>query len=102
MVYTVRSDEEISYSLQEKDEVKEILQNIRLFLSTRKGSVPMYRSFGLDTEFIDKPLPVAQMLIRSQLKEMIEAVEPRATIQRIDFEEMPLSGGMAVILEVNI
>ncbi|MGN1149985.1 MAG: GPW/gp25 family protein, partial [Sutterella sp.] len=69
------------------DEVREILQNVRTILSTRKGSVPLDRDFGLTWEHVDKPLPVAKMLMRSEVIDAIEAYEPRAKVSSVDFED---------------
>lgn len=69
------------------DEVREILQNVRTILSTRKGSVPLDRDFGLTWSHIDKPMPVAKMLMRSEVIDCIEKYEPRATVVSVDFDQ---------------
>lgn len=101
MVYTVKSNENYTFSLCEDDEVKAVLQNIQLILTTPKGSVPMYREFGLEQDFIDKPIPVAQTLMTSRIREALEMFEPRAKFVGITFsEETP--GKLIPILEVEI
>lgn len=64
----------------ETDEVTSILQGMRVLLATRRGSVPLYRDFGLTMEYLDKPLPVAQALIAAELAEAIGRFEPRAKL----------------------
>ncbi len=59
-------------------------------LSTPKGGSPMYRDFGLDQSFLDKPLPVAKVMLRVAVKEAIEDWEPRAS-----FVDMAFSGDAA-------
>lgn len=83
--YTVTLSSQIDFA--PTNEVREILQNVRTILSTRKGSVPLDRDFGLTSEHIDKPLPVAKMLMRSEVIDTVEKYEPRATIVSIDFYE---------------
>lgn len=61
-----------------KDELTEILQNVRTIITTVKGTVPLDRDFGVDASIIDMPLTVARPLIIKEVKEAIERYEPRA------------------------
>ncbi len=97
MVYKLKSGENNAFSFCEDDKVKSVLQNIALILSTRKGSVPMYRDFGVDMSFVDKPIPAAEVLMRAAVAEAIEEFEPRAKLLNVDFD-----GNQNVILEVEI
>jgi len=63
----------------------EIMQNVRIILTTIKGSVPLDRSFGIDTEFIDKPPLVAKALMTAAIIEEVERQEPRVTVTQVDF-----------------
>lgn len=83
--YTVTLSSQVDFA--PSDEVREILQNIRTILSTRKGSVPLDRDFGLTWVHIDKPMPVAKMLMRSEVIDAIEEYEPRATVVSVDFDD---------------
>ena len=69
----------------ERDTVASVLQNIALILSTPKGSVPMHREFGLDTEFLDMPVPQAEVLMVAPVREAVEMWEPRAVVQGVTF-----------------
>lgn len=103
MNYTVRADDNASYALCEDDTVKSVLQNCRLILTTRKGSIPMYRNFGLDMDFIDRPVQVAQVMMISKVKAALEEFEPRATFIGLTFEQnADIPGGIIPILEVEI
>lgn len=103
MSYTIRADEKMSYSLCENDTVKSVLQNCHLFLTTRKGSIPMYREFGLDMDFIDRPIPVAQTMMIPRVREGLAEFEPRAEFVSLTFEQkLDAPGGMIPILEVEI
>ena len=70
--YTVTLSSQVDFA--PSDEVREILQNVRTILSTRKGSVPLDRDFGLTWAHIDKPMPVAKMLMRSEVIDAIEDI----------------------------
>ena len=37
------------------DTVKSVLQAIKIILTTPKGTVPMYRDFGVNMDFLDLP-----------------------------------------------
>ena len=63
MSYTVSATDLKSIQFSEKNELNAVLQNIAVILSTPRGSVPLYRDFGLDWSFLDKPAPVAKVLM---------------------------------------
>jgi len=66
--------------------VAEVLQNVRTILSTRKGAVPLDRDFGISWEYLDRPIDVAQMLMRSEIIDAVSKYEPRATVESVVFE----------------
>lgn len=84
----------------ELDTVSSILQNIRVLLSTPKGSVPLYRDFGVDMDFVDLPLPAAEQRARVALKESIEQWESRVTVKSISFSRA--DGTLVPTVEVEI
>lgn len=90
MNYVVSLDAEIDFS--PSTEVIEILQNVRTILSTRKGSVPLNRDFGLSWSYVDMPTPVAQMQMRSEIMDAIEAYEPRAKVVSVEFNSSQTDG----------
>lgn len=103
MVYTFRSDDNSKISLCENDTVKSVLQNITVLMATRKGTVPMYREFGLEMDYIDKPIEVAKTLMMAEMAEAIEVFEPRAKLLNIDFVScLDTPGKVVTILEVDI
>ncbi len=102
MKYTLKVGALENISLCENDKAKSILQNIALILNTRKGTVPLYRGFGLDMSFVDKPPAIAEALARSAIVEAVENFEPRAKVLNIDFEYGVNSSRLNMILEVEI
>ena len=74
-----------SFSFVENDVLRSVAQNIALLFSTKKGTVPCYREFGIPMKFIDKPEPIAKTLIMSEAVEAAEIFEPRAEIRGISF-----------------
>ncbi len=87
MSYTINATNLKNIRWEEDDLVSDVLQNIAVILATPKGSVPLDREFGLTTVFLDKPTPVAKMIMRAEVREAIERWEPRAQFVSITFEE---------------
>lgn len=87
MSYFVTADEGKAITLNEKDDIASILQNVAMILSTPKGSIPMYRDFGVNIEAVDRPVPVAKVMLRSEVKEAVELYEPRAEVVNVTFEQ---------------
>ena len=83
MSYTVSATDLGKLRFNETDTVNSVLQNIAVILSTPKGTVPQYRDFGLDMSFVDKPMPVAEVLMIAPVREAIHRWEPRATVLNV-------------------
>lgn len=92
MIYEISLSDGVDFAPQ--SEAAEILQNVRTILKTRLGSVPLFRDFGITWEHIDKPLPVAKSLMLSAVIEAVEQFEPRAKIERVEFEESDAMEGI--------
>ena len=89
--------------LNETDEVNEILRNVAVILATRKGSVPMYREFGLDMSFLDKPANVARSAAIIPVREAIQRWEPRAEFKGMTLEVDPANpGGLKFTVKIQI
>lgn len=84
MNYLVTLDSSIDFAPQ--SEVVEVLQNVRTILTTRLGTVPLDRAFGLSLNSVDMPINVAKALMNAEIIEAIERHEPRAQVQSVDFE----------------
>lgn len=89
--------------LGETEAVDAVLRNIAVILATRKGSVPLYRDFGLSWDALDKPEPIARAMMVAPVREAIEQWEPRARFVDIDFKPDPTRPGTLIpIVEVEI
>lgn len=103
MSYTVSATDLKAIRFNEADTVNSVLQNIAVILSTPKGTVPLYRDFGLDWSFLDKPMPVAKVLMVAPVREAIEQWEPRARVLDVSFSEDPAQPGVLIpTVEVSI
>lgn len=103
MAFTVSATDLGRIRWSETDTVNSVLQNIAIILSTPKGSVPLYRDFGLDMTFIDKPIPVAKVLIIAEVTQAIQRWEPRATVKNVyPLEDISHPGTLIPTVEVDI
>lgn len=101
MDISVNSNEDHAVQLQENDTVRSIIQNIALLLNTKKGTIPMYRDFGLPMEFIDKPIDVAETMAVLEISEALEKFETRAKLKNLSLEKSK-DGKMVIIVEVTV
>lgn len=103
MSYQVSAADLGNIRLNELETVNSVLQNVALILATPKGSVPFYRDFGVSNAFIDKPLPVAKVMMIGEVREAVETWEPRAAVRNVSFAEDPVEPGRLIpTVEVEI
>ena len=103
MRYTVTAADLTEIRFNEQETVASALQNIAVILRTRKGSVPLYREFGLDMDFLDRPAPVARTMMVAGVREAVERWEPRATVTGVTFAEDAARPGLLIpTVEVEI
>lgn len=103
--YKVSATESPTLRMGEPDTVQSVLQAIKIILTTPKGTVPMYRDFGVNMDFLDLPTPGAEQRARMEIREAIEEWEPRATVKDITFSRDELQSGKlipTVEVEINI
>lgn len=103
MRYTVTATDLTEIRFNETDTVSSVLQNIAIILRSRRGTVPLYRQFGLAQSFLDRPAPVARALIYREIKDAIDEFEPRAEVVDITFaEDRDTPGRLIPTVEVEI
>ena len=82
--------------------IEEIVQNIRLILSTPKGSVPLDRNFGINWDLIDKPFPATIQLLKAEVVKAIETYEPRVKVKKVKIRKATSDGRLSVGVLVDI
>lgn len=103
MRYKVSTTDLSDLRMGETETVNATLRNIAVMLATRKGSVPLYREFGIPWDFVDKPMPVAKAMMVAPVREALERWEPRAAFVDIDFrQDLSRPGQLIPIVEVEI
>ena len=61
--------------------------------------MPLYRDFGISSEYMHMPIPAAKALLRAEIKEKVERYEPRVSVIGVTFEET--GNGLIPTLEVE-
>lgn len=84
------------------DTMTEIMQNVKTILTTPKGTVPLFREFGLDTTMVDDPLPVAQAKYTAQIIETVQKYEPRAIVTKVIYSGNEKDGVLKAKVRVKI
>lgn len=105
MAYIVTANENNKINLAPGTVVEEVLQNVSMVISTPQFTVPLDRGFGLPQRFIDKPLPVAQAILVSEILDAMEKYEPRAEVVNVSFvqdQQDAQAGKLIPRVEVNI
>ncbi len=103
MTYTVKAGDGETVCLWESDPIKAKLQEVRLVMETIKGSVPMFREFGcLDPKVLDKPMPVAEMMTRTMVREGVERWCRGVTVKGVSFQRDEKTGTLSPVVEVEI
>lgn len=103
MAYRVNATDLESIVFNEDETVASVLQNIAVILTTPRGSVPLYRTFGLSQTFLDKPTPMARVMMIAEVRDAIAEWEPRATVTDITFaEDISAPGRFIPTVEVEI
>jgi phage baseplate assembly protein W len=81
--------------------VEEVLQNVRTILTTIKGTVPLDREFGLNTNMVDEPLPVTKTKLIAEIIMTVHKYEPRFLVTKVFFTDS-ISGTMDGILNPTV
>lgn len=102
MTYQVSVNDK-SIRLGETDRIKSILQNVSIVLRTRRGSCPMYREFGLPQEYLHKPTTVARAMMYAEIRDAVEAFEPRCNVVSVNFADTGSTADALIpVVEVEI
>jgi phage baseplate assembly protein W len=86
----------------EKDTVKSVMQNIKIILTTQRGTDPHRPDFGSDVwQFIDQPLTAITMgKIKAEITDAIERFEPRVKVKSVLLQKA--YAGIKVSIEVQL
>jgi len=84
--------------------VSEVMQNVRTLLTTRRGTVPMDRDFGISFDFLDSPINKTRAMAEQEIFLQLKKYEPRAILKQIIWDGSVIEGQLfpKVRVEVNL
>lgn len=83
-------------------ETDEILQNVATILATMRYSVPYYREFGINPEYMDSTIMVAKAKATADIIESLGRFEPRCRVESVTFDGDGMEGIMRPRVRVYI
>lgn len=83
-------------------EAAEILQNVATILATVRYTVPYDRAIGINPEYLDGPMQLAQAKATADIISSIRTQEPRAQVVDISFTGDGAEGILKPTVRVNI
>lgn len=84
-----------------RPEAEDIRSCLSALYAVREGTQPMDRSFGLSTEFVGKPLPVAKNELAVEIIQKTRLYEPRVKVTQVLFDCEPESGKLRPVVYVE-
>jgi phage baseplate assembly protein W len=82
--------------------VSEVMQNVRTILTTRRGTVPLDRDFGISFDFLDSPINITRAKAEQEIFLQLKKYEPRAILKQIIWETDVISGHISPSVKVEI
>jgi phage baseplate assembly protein W len=82
--------------------VPEVMQNVRTILTTRRGTVPLDRDFGISFDFLDSPINLTRAKAEQEIFLQLKKYEPRAILKQILWETDVISGQILPSVKVEI
>jgi phage baseplate assembly protein W len=82
--------------------VLEIMQNVRTILTTRRGTVPLDRDFGISFDFLDSPINTTRAKAEQEIFLQLKKYEPRVILKQIMWETDVISGQISPSVKVEI
>lgn len=81
---------EYDFTSEELEDIKRCIENL---YSTRVGSQPLDREFGIDYDgVVGLPFEVAKNQLTLEIVEKTERYEPRVAVESVDYTEDAVSG----------
>lgn len=103
MAVSVDFNAGMALSFAPPSRTEEIMQDIFVVLNTVKGEVPFYRDFGVDSEYLHKPIMTAKTMYAAAITEAVEKFVPAVRVKQVRFADDAANPATLVpILEVEI
>ena len=91
-----------TYIIDYADIDEDIVRCLNMLYSTRAGSQPMLRDFGIDYDgVVGSPMEVAKNKLALEIIEKTEKYEPRVTVDSVDFKAEVENGKLIPIIHIE-
>jgi len=81
---------------------QEVIQNVKLIITTRKGTQPLDRNFGISFDFLDSPMPRVRAMIEQEIFMALRRYEPRAVLRQVTWNTDPMSGSVKPNVSIQV
>ena len=78
-------DFKLEYTFSD-DSLADIDRQLNLLLTTRAGTMPLDRDFGLTMDYLDRPAPVAKSLYVAELVEKVGTFLPAIRVREVQWQ----------------
>lgn len=78
-------DFKLEYTFSD-DSLADIDRQLNLLLTTRAGTMPLDRAFGLSMDYLDRPAPVAKSLYVAELVEKVGTFLPAIRVREVQWQ----------------
>ena len=85
-IYIITSNDDLKINFAPKTLIEEVIQNVRTLISTIKWQIPLARDIGISGDVVDMPILQAKARLSQEIIQCLKRCEPRAQIQKIEFE----------------
>lgn len=89
-------------NLQPSSVIDEVIQNVRMILSTVIYTVPYDRSLAITGDYLDNPIQLNKALVKADIFNAIKNREPRAEVINISFDGDALEGKLKPTVRILI
>lgn len=90
MTHVIDTSLPMDLSLNPDSREAELIQQLYCLLKTDQGSVPCYREYGVDSEWLHRPINVARSAYSVAIMQAVKRFLPEVRIDSLRFTVSPL------------
>ena len=98
MIIHINSKDDINYN--PKNEIEDVVRNVHMILRVTKEEQPLMRDFSLDSDMVDKNIPVIKNKLVGLLMTNLKEYEPRAILKNLDLKLE--NNDLEIMLEIEV
>jgi phage baseplate assembly protein W len=86
MTYTIDFSDGVDLAIIPESEDAATMQNLYCLINTTLAEVPCYREYGINKEFLSKPIQAAKTMLVVAVAEALEKFFPEKKIKNVTFK----------------